>query len=266
MVWLVRTLVLSALTLGAIIGVGSTRQPPFISGFLGFVIGLFFIWVASLIGNVCKWISGKYPVGAKWIGIALYFIGIAIGVLALGLGAFLLYEGDPFTYVLNRTLIPAIIYGSAGWGLYHTLSSKQLVARSQGGTRPDSPNSSKPILEIGSSSLPMEAGTAQLHVQVSKKRWRFIRWLLRFVLIAASIGAAGLLAYLTIKDSFRDVPWFVYGWFLGCILNAGYLITEDLTPNKLRQKSRILRLFELWLDAKETELKKRINSQSSDSN
>jgi hypothetical protein len=87
-----------------------------------------------------------------------------------------------------------------------------------------------------------------------------MRWLLRYLLIAASIGTAGFIGYITTKDRF-EVPWFVVGWFLACILNAGYLVW-DRPPAITPQISRILRLLGLWLDAKESELKARIRSRN----
>jgi hypothetical protein len=83
---------------------------------------------------------------------------------------------------------------------------------------------------------------------------------LRYLLIVKSIVTAGFIAYSAAKERF-NVPWFVVAWFLACVLNAGYLAWAGV-PNDKPQKSRILRLFQLWLDAKESELEARIHPRS----
>jgi hypothetical protein len=83
---------------------------------------------------------------------------------------------------------------------------------------------------------------------------------LRYLLIAASLGTAAFIAYITVMDRFK-VPWFVFGWFFACLLNAGYLAWAG-PPTGKPQKPRILRLFGLWLDAKESELKARVGRKS----
>ncbi len=85
-----------------------------------------------------------------------------------------------------------------------------------------------------------------------------MRWL-RLLLIAASLGTAAFIAYITSKDRF-NVPWFVFGWLFACVLNAWYLALNGASASK-PQKSRILGLLTLWLDAKESELKARIQSR-----
>lgn len=78
---------------------------------------------------------------------------------------------------------------------------------------------------------------------------------LRYLLIAASVGTAAFLGYVSMTEQVH-APWFVFGWFFACLLNAGYLAWAGPSATK-PQKSRIFGLFGLWLDAKEAELRER---------
>jgi drug/metabolite transporter (DMT)-like permease len=82
-----------------------------------------------------------------------------------------------------------------------------------------------------------------------------MRWL-RYLLIAASLGTAAFLAYIAMTEQI-NAPWFLVAWFFACLLNAGYLAWAGAPAGK-PQKSRIFGLFALWLDAKESSVKKPI--------
>jgi hypothetical protein len=75
---------------------------------------------------------------------------------------------------------------------------------------------------------------------------------LRYVLIAASIITLGLIWHEAYVHHPHPIwPAIVFPLFL--ILNIAYLVLSK--SNKIN--SRISRLFHLWLDAKETELRNR---------
>lgn len=85
---------------------------------------------------------------------------------------------------------------------------------------------------------------------------------LRYLLIAASLETAAFLAYISMTEEVH-APWFVGGWFFACLLNAGYLVWAG-SPVSQPQKSRIFRLFGLWLNAKEAELRNRAQVKGND--
>ena len=78
--------------------------------------------------------------------------------------------------------------------------------------------------------------------------------LLRYLLLAASAGTAGFLIYVSITGRVQ-APWFVYGWAAACVVNFVYLLLERPPVGSIR----LFRLVALWLDAKESELRARIN-------
>lgn len=80
--------------------------------------------------------------------------------------------------------------------------------------------------------------------------------LLRYLLVVVSAGTAGFLIYVTVTD--RHVPWFVYGWAAACVLNFVYLLLNHRPAGTFR----LFRLWGLWLDAKEGELRARIGRNS----
>jgi hypothetical protein len=83
-----------------------------------------------------------------------------------------------------------------------------------------------------------------------------MRWL-RYLLIAASLGTAAFLTYICVTEQVH-APWTVASWIAASILNAGYLSWAG-PPKITPRRFRILGLFGLWLDAKESELKARAN-------
>ena len=79
--------------------------------------------------------------------------------------------------------------------------------------------------------------------------------LLRYFLILTSVGVAGFLGYILATEQVH-VPWTVSGFIAACVLNAIYLVAAG-HPIKDARRFRFFRLFSLWLDAKEAELKVR---------
>ncbi|MGY3497144.1 hypothetical protein ACVW1B_006563 [Bradyrhizobium sp. USDA 4502] len=78
--------------------------------------------------------------------------------------------------------------------------------------------------------------------------------ILRHFLIVASLGTAAFLAYICLTETV-NAPW-TLAWFItACVLNVIYLGLAG-APNGGR-KWRIFGLLNLWLDAKESELKAR---------
>jgi Na+/H+ antiporter NhaA len=83
-----------------------------------------------------------------------------------------------------------------------------------------------------------------------------MRVIVRYVLMAASLGGLLFVAYIIVvhADSVTSEGWFlVTSMGVGLTINLIYLLTDS---NK-RTPSRIAKLFGLWLDAKEHELRKR---------
>lgn len=83
---------------------------------------------------------------------------------------------------------------------------------------------------------------------------------LRYLLIVASLGTASFLTYISVTQQVH-ARWIVTGWIAACILNAGYL-SWAVPSNNTPRKPRILGLFGLWLDAKESELKARAHRRN----
>jgi hypothetical protein len=75
-------------------------------------------------------------------------------------------------------------------------------------------------------------------------------WALRFLLAILSVGAAGWIVYRGFVDHPHPI-WPLYVVPPTLLLNAYCLVTAAAP------KFRIFRLFGLWFDAKETELRAR---------
>jgi O-antigen/teichoic acid export membrane protein len=85
-------------------------------------------------------------------------------------------------------------------------------------------------------------------------------WLLRYFLLLASVGALALVAYAfahlrRYPPPPSDEPVILIGIGILLILNLIYVF--KCPPFGIRQKSRLLKLGSLWLDAKERELRER---------
>ena len=85
-----------------------------------------------------------------------------------------------------------------------------------------------------------------------------MRWL-RYLLILASFGMAGLMLFILATERPTGV-WAVAGILALCVLNALYLLWAPLSGGP--RKPRIFGLLSLWLDAKESELKARVHRRS----
>jgi hypothetical protein len=83
---------------------------------------------------------------------------------------------------------------------------------------------------------------------------------LRYLLITASLGTAFFLTYIELTEQVH-ARWLLAGWIAACVLNAGYLLGAS-SPKSAPRKPRILGLFGLWLDAKESELKARVDRRN----
>src|SRR5258706_2968155 len=121
MVWLVRALVVCVCALERPIILAPNHQLPVVNFLSGLLAGLLIIWLSSLLGKLSKRIRASHPLGAKRAGIAFYGVGITIAALCIGLGAFAAYQGASRELVAV-TASCAIIYWSAGWGLYRGLT------------------------------------------------------------------------------------------------------------------------------------------------
>lgn len=80
-----------------------------------------------------------------------------------------------------------------------------------------------------------------------------MRWIRYVLLIGAAAGIVGLLYLWRINPPPRDERWIVFGIFVFLALNLYYLWVTPATGSE----GRLGRLFRLWLDAKETELRSR---------
>ena len=83
------------------------------------------------------------------------------------------------------------------------------------------------------------------------------RAVIRYLLIAGSIAAFGFCFWLAYEEGHRyDLfKWVILlSFIVGFFVNVIYLATESRSTT-----SRFRRLFQLWLDAKEYELRKRID-------
>jgi hypothetical protein len=84
--------------------------------------------------------------------------------------------------------------------------------------------------------------------------------LIRWILIALSAVAGGSILYLWFSSSVRPQPvWPVYVIPAACALNIYYLLMSGRAGRPPMGTPRLLRLINLWLEAKEQELKQRVN-------
>ena len=85
--------------------------------------------------------------------------------------------------------------------------------------------------------------------------------LFRYVVLLASVGWLVLVLYAIGEDSRRSghIPPWVFLIPISLLLNIGYVWFSQ--PAHGQKTSRIGQLFSLWLDAKETELKRRANPE-----
>jgi hypothetical protein len=85
---------------------------------------------------------------------------------------------------------------------------------------------------------------------------------LRYLIVLASLGWFALYWYAYVDDSRHGNHW--PWWF---VLMPTYLLLNILyvwlsAPQNQRSPSRIARLFSLWLDAKEAELRERAKTKN----
>ena len=82
--------------------------------------------------------------------------------------------------------------------------------------------------------------------------------LFRYFLILISVGVAGFLGYICATERV-NAPWVIGGFLVASVLNAVYLAVAG-PPVEETRRFRLWRLFNLWLDTKESELKRRLKS------
>jgi hypothetical protein len=81
--------------------------------------------------------------------------------------------------------------------------------------------------------------------------------LLRYVLVAGTLSALGLLLYIRTTSPPGDTGGWLLWWMtvIGLVLNLAYLVC--CPPGIPKSPSRLRKLVSLWLDAKERELRDR---------
>lgn len=121
MVWLVRTLVVSAFVLDAPIILAPNRHSLIANALSGLLTGVFVVWLASRIGRRCEKLRSVYPVAAQRVGIAIYVIGIVLATICFGLAAFAAYAAAGRELVVVSASM-SMVYWAAAWGLYRSLT------------------------------------------------------------------------------------------------------------------------------------------------
>lgn len=82
--------------------------------------------------------------------------------------------------------------------------------------------------------------------------------MLRLLLIIASLAGGSFMAFIFIDEYRNSMWWLTASYCVGLFINAGYLLAN---PRGGGRPSRIGRLVGLWFDAKEADLKKRIETK-----
>lgn len=114
MIWFVRALVIGAFLLYAFV----TGRSPI----LGILSGMLVIGLSLLVGKIGHAISRRVPVAARRAGNGFFWIGTALAVFSIGLGAYAAYGGASRT-LLGVFVALALVYWAAGWGLRRALNS-----------------------------------------------------------------------------------------------------------------------------------------------
>jgi hypothetical protein len=78
-----------------------------------------------------------------------------------------------------------------------------------------------------------------------------MRTIVRYLLILGSLGMISWVSYMLYNHRTGDDVWLGWAMLIGHLTNAIYLATDK----NRRPLTRFSRLFELWLDAKEAELR-----------
>jgi hypothetical protein len=98
-VWLIRGIAVGLFVLYGPLLRPQSHDPLSMKLLTGFLTGLFVIGVAALIGKLGKRISARTPVGAKRVGVGLYWLGSGIAVACLAMSALAAYEGASVTII-----------------------------------------------------------------------------------------------------------------------------------------------------------------------
>jgi hypothetical protein len=82
--------------------------------------------------------------------------------------------------------------------------------------------------------------------------------ILKWLLIVLSVIFAGVFLQEAISHPFITPKWPYYVIAIGCALDIFYLYVSGRKGPSLKVASRLFRLVDLWLSAKEQELKLRV--------
>jgi hypothetical protein len=159
MPWLLRALVVCVFALNGLIILGRTHHTPVVRLLMGLLAGLVLVRLSSILGNQCKKLRARYPLGAKRAGTAIYIVGNALAAICVASAAFGAYQGVSQELIV-LTASMSILYWAAGWGLHRSLAF---------GTR-------SPILprdDEAAEELPVRpARSASLLPQVNRRQWK----------------------------------------------------------------------------------------------
>jgi hypothetical protein len=84
---------------------------------------------------------------------------------------------------------------------------------------------------------------------------------IRLILAILSVALGGFVLYEGLSAPHLDIVWPLYVVPAACALNIFYLLASVPRGHPTRIPSRLIRLIDLWLVAKEEELKRRAKQQ-----